>query len=146
VRLTLLDRQPVVSSECREAIGRVGWQADVVAADVFDYLERAGSFDIITANLFLHHFDEAALRRLFASIVRTAPLFIACEPWRAWLPLTGSKLLWALGCNDVTRHDAVASVRAGFQGRELSALWTQGWSCEEYRAGLLSHCFVARHG
>lgn len=144
VKLTMLDRQPVVSRECRDAIVRTGWQADVVAADVFDYLERAGSFDIITTNLFLHHFDEAGLRRLFASIARVTPLFIACEPWRAWFPLTGSKLLWALGCNAVTRHDAVVSVRAGFRDKELSALWPKDWRCEEYRSGLFTHCFVAR--
>jgi SAM-dependent methyltransferase len=146
VTLTLLDRQPVVSRECREAIASSGWKVDVVAADVFDYLERTHSFDIVTANLVLHHFDEEGLRRLFASIARVTRLFAACEPWRAWFPLTGSKLLWALGCNHVTRHDAVASVRAGFRDKELSALWPQGWRCEEYRAGLFTHCFVARHG
>jgi hypothetical protein len=146
VRVTLLDRQPVVSRECRDAIRQAGWQADVVAADVFDYLQKAGSFDIITANLFLHHVDEEGLRRLFSLSALSSPLFIACEPQRAWFPLTGSRLLWALGCNHVTRHDAVASVRAGFRDRELSALWPQGWRCEEYRAGLFTHCFLARHG
>jgi hypothetical protein len=45
----------------------------------------------------------------------------------------------------VTRHDAVLSVRAGFAGRELSALWpsADGWKLEERRAGLFSHLFVA---
>jgi SAM-dependent methyltransferase len=145
VRLTLLDRQPVVSRECRDAIVQAGWQAEIVAADVFDYLDRAGRFDIVTTNLFLHHFDEKGLRRLFASLAEATPLFVACEPWRALLPLAGSRLLWALGCNAVTRHDAVASVRAGFRDRELSALWPDGWQCAEYRAGLFTHCFVARH-
>ena len=146
VRVTLLDRQPVVGRECRDAIRQAGWQADVVAADAFDYLHKAGAFDIITANLFLHHFDEEGLRRLFFLAARSSPLFIACEPQRAWFPLTGSRLLWALGCNHVTRHDAVASVRAGFRDKELSALWPQGWHCEEHRTGLFTHCFLARHG
>jgi hypothetical protein len=51
-----------------------------------------------------------------------------------------------IGCNAVTRHDAAASVRAGFAGRELSALWPArpGWRLREGRAGLFSHLFVAR--
>jgi hypothetical protein len=33
------------------------------------------------------------------------------------------KLLWLIGCNAVTRHDAAVSMRAGFIRQELSALW-----------------------
>jgi len=57
-----------------------------------------------------------------------------------------SRLLWAIGCNDVTRHDAVASVCAGFSGRELSALWPdkQNWRLTEQRTGAFSHLFIAR--
>jgi hypothetical protein len=38
------------------------------------------------------------------------------------------------------------SVRAGFTGAELGALWprTTGWNLEERARGLFSHCFVAR--
>jgi hypothetical protein len=53
-----------------------------------------------------------------------------------------------LGCNDVTRHDAVLSVRAGFTGSELSKLWPGGqeWEIEERPAGVFSHGFAAlRH-
>jgi hypothetical protein len=39
----------------------------------------------------------------------------------------------------------VLSVRAGFSGRELSALWPKGdWLLEERHAGLFSHLFTAR--
>ena len=64
---------------------------------------------------------------------------------RGCLPLAGSHMLGLIGCNDVTRHDAVLSVRAGFTGRELSALWPKddGWMLEERRAGLFSHLFTA---
>jgi hypothetical protein len=57
-----------------------------------------------------------------------------------------SRLLWAIGCNAVTRHDAVVSVRAGFSGGELSALWPdqQNWRLTEQRAGMFSHLFIAR--
>jgi hypothetical protein len=58
----------------------------------------------------------------------------------------GSRLLWAIGCNHVTLHDAAASVRAGFRGQELLALWphSSGWDLQEHAAGLFSHSFVAR--
>jgi hypothetical protein len=46
----------------------------------------------------------------------------------------------------VTQHDAVRSVRAGFLGRELSALWpvNDEWQLSEQSAGLFSHCFIAK--
>ena len=42
--------------------------------------------------------------------------------------------------------EAVVSARAGFRGKELSALWpTEGhWELHEQAVGLFSHCFVAR--
>jgi hypothetical protein len=51
-----------------------------------------------------------------------------------------------IGCNDVTRHDAIVSVRAGFKNRELSELWPAGgaWILHEHAYGLFSHYFVAR--
>ena len=54
-------------------------------------------------------------------------------------------MTWAIGANEITRHDAVASVRAGFRGQELSALWPEPdrWRLQEWAASPLSHCFVA---
>ena len=51
-----------------------------------------------------------------------------------------------IGCNAVTRHDAAVSVRAGFLGNELSALWPdqKNWQLTERRTGLFSHLFVAQ--
>jgi hypothetical protein len=93
----------------------------------------------------LHHFSEDALRTLFANLAARVGFFAACEPRRSPWVLTASKLVRLIGCNDVSRHDAVASVRAGFMGRELSALWPQdgAWKLTEERAGLFTHCFVA---
>jgi hypothetical protein len=55
-------------------------------------------------------------------------------------------LLWAIGCNGVTQYDARVSVRAGFAGNELSALWPASgdWRLTERPAGLFSHLFVAQ--
>jgi hypothetical protein len=40
----------------------------------------------------------------------------------------------------------VVSVRAGFSGEELSALWPdrQTWRLTERRAGIFSHLFIAQ--
>ncbi|HEX2825185.1 MAG TPA: methyltransferase domain-containing protein [Burkholderiales bacterium] len=146
-RLVFVDRQPVVSEETSARYARLGFSTAIEAADVFDWLRAGGSrVDCVVANLFLHHFEAPRLRELFALAAKRTDLFVACEPRRARVPLAGSRLLGLIGCNDVTRHDAHASVRAGFHGDELTRLWPQGaeWSCEERKAGLFSHLFMAR--
>jgi hypothetical protein len=114
---------------------------------VFEFLAAPGkALDAVVANLFLHHLTDADLRRLFALAAARAPLFVACEPRRSRLALAGSRLMWFIGANDVTRHDAVISVRAGFSGGELSACWpaADGWTLTEKAAPPFSHLFVAR--
>ena len=60
--------------------------------------------------------------------------------------LHGARLLGLIGCNDVSRHDAVVGVRAGFCDGEISALWpaSGAWSLHEGARGLFSHVFTAR--
>jgi SAM-dependent methyltransferase len=146
VRLTLVDRAPVVHGITLERLSALGWRGAVAASDVFDFLARPGErFDAVFVNLFLHHFDDQRLARLLALIAARTRVFVACEPRRSGLALTGSRLLWALGCNDVTRHDAVASVRAGFSAAEVSALWPERerWRIDERAAFPFSHLFTA---
>jgi hypothetical protein len=146
VQLVFVDRQPVVSAETVTKYAERGFDASADAADVFDWLRAEGpQYDCIVANLFLHHFEAPQLAEMFALASRRTRLFAACEPRRARIPLAGSRMLGLIGCNDVTRHDAHVSVRAGFAGRELSACWPGGgqWTLEERRAGLFSHLFVA---
>jgi hypothetical protein len=147
LRVTLVDRKDVVIEETCNRIAASGWGVRSVTADVFDYLDRAPSCDVMIANLFLHHFSERQLSRLFRSIARLASVFIACEPRRGLVSIHASRLVGAVGCNAVTRHDALVSAKAGFRGRELSELWpeTEGWQLEEHSAGMFSHCLVARH-
>jgi hypothetical protein len=146
VTATLLDRQNTVSAETLGAFAARGWRAEPVVADVFDWPQTSDAGKIVIANLFLHHFEEARLRELFQLISQRAQWFIAIEPQRARGPLFCSRLLGAMGCNDVTRHDARASVRAGFSDHELSAAWPdpQNWQLAEHRAGAFSHLFIAR--
>jgi methyltransferase family protein len=146
VAIVLVDQKDAVPSETRKAIAKLGWRENQVTQDVFDFLAKAESADIVIANLFLHHFQASQISDVFTRCAKLAPLFIALEPRRAVLPLLGSRLIWLLGCNHVSRHDAVASVRAGFRDRELSALWPdqRAWSLHEGSAGLWTHYFAAR--
>ena len=146
VAIILVDRQDIVTHETRQAISSLGWHEDHVTQDVFEYLAIAEPADIIIANLFLHHFQPPQITDIFTRCAKLAPVFIALDPRRATFPLLGSRLIWLLGCNHVSRHDAVASVRAGFRERELSALWPnrRGWNLDEGSAGLWTHCFIAR--
>lgn len=146
VTVVLLDRHDAVAPAIRRGFEDVGWRAEPVVADVFDWLRgHAGAtFDVVITNLFLHHFD-GRLPELLAGAARSAPLFVATEPRRDAFSLAGSRLVGLIGANAVTRHDAPASVRAGFAGRELTALWPcPGWQTEERRAGPFTHLFVAR--
>jgi hypothetical protein len=83
---------------------------------------------------------------LLRAVARQARIFIAIEPHRSERSLLFSRLLWLIGCNRVTRHDALVSVRAGFAGRELSRLWPAGqsWMLQERSAGWFSQLFIAQ--
>jgi hypothetical protein len=140
---TLLDRQKIVSAETLAGFSKLGWRVDSMTGDVFDW---NGDAEIVVANLFLHHFDDARLVRLLQKISERAKLFVAVEPHRFAFPFLCSQLLWLIGCNAITRHDAAISIRAGFLGSEISTLWPdrKNWRLTERRTGLFSHLFVAR--
>lgn len=146
VKATLLDRRKIIAPETLGAFQAVGWQVEAVEADIFDWLPTTAGLDVVVTNLFLHHFEDARLAKLFDILAERARLFVAIEPRRGPWPLFCSRLIWAIGCNSVTRHDATISVRAGFSGQELSALWpaNNGWKLTERRTGLFSHLFVAQ--
>lgn len=156
VELTLLDRQPLVGRTTISRYAELGWTVTAKVADVFDWAaasnaaqrqgRSAARWDVIVANLLLHHFDAAPLAGLLATVATQTDRFFACEPRRDWLALAGSHLVGAIGANAVTREDAVLSVRAGFRGDELSQAWPAhgtDWRLREYSAGLFSHCLRA---
>lgn len=146
VDVTLVDRQRIVSRQTLGAFAAARASVAVAQDDVFAWLERPGPApDVVIANLFLHHFEDAPLARMMSLIARRARMFVACETRRSAFALAGARMLGAIGCNDVTRHDAVVSIRAGFRDGELSALWPAGpWQLREEARGLFSHLFVAR--
>ncbi|MEO8753576.1 MAG: class I SAM-dependent methyltransferase [Casimicrobiaceae bacterium] len=147
VELTVVDRLDIIAAETRRAFAALGWTLRVVARDVFDWIEETPSepYDLVLTNLFLHHFADDALQRLLTGVAERSVAFVACEPRRTATTLIGSHLVGLLGCNAVSRNDAVLSVHAGFRDTELAAAWpkTRSWRVDEYPAGLFSHCFWA---
>jgi hypothetical protein len=149
VHLVMLDRQNVVEQQTLNNFARIGWNVEIMQADINEWAASGGAqhFDIAIANLFIHHFDARQIVRLFGALSACTDMFIACEPRRERLPLLASHLVGLIGANEVTRKDAVLSVQAGFCESELSSLWpssTPNWNLIERRAGLFSHLFIAR--
>jgi hypothetical protein len=145
----LVDQQLLLEPETAARFVPLGWRTRPVQADIFDWLHSpsAPGWMVTTNNLFLHHFEDSDLARLFESCAHRCDFFVACEPRRSRFALWAARLLAGIGCNAVTRHDAVTSVRAGFRNRELSRLWLDNaheWRLNERAAGLFSHCFSAR--
>ena len=147
VNVVFVDLQDLLSNQTKADFAVLSWGVRSVKADIFQWLNEtaAEKTDVILANLFLHHFTDAQLTTLFAAAAKKTGAFIAVEPRRGGWPLFCAQSLGLVGCGPVARHDAPISVRAGFTGRELSALWPQGenWELTERRAGLFSHLFVA---
>jgi len=154
VELTLLDRLALVDGATVAEYARYGWTARSSVMDVLDWARAATEFsadaasrwDVVIANLFLHHFDSLELTLVLEAIAASTDELLACEPRRGWGALAGSHLVSVLGANAVTRADAVLSVHAGFRERELTAVWprTAGWSLQEEASGAFSHCFRAK--
>lgn len=164
VELILLDRQAVVDTDTIASYNNLGWIVKVQTIDVLDwadiaidpnYKNKEGKYyDIIVANLFLHHFEGAQLSIIIKAIAAKTDRFFACEPRRSLFALAASHLIGLIGANKVTRNDAVLSVHAGFCADELSLLWPKfesvtqqstvsTWKKLEYSAGLFSHCFYS---
>jgi len=144
----LLDRLKIISPETRQGFETFGWRTESFQADALEWLAQpaAPAWDAMLANLFLHHFHDDQLAGLMRAAARSAHVFVALEPRRSALSLFFSRWLRLIGCNEVTRHDALVSVRAGFAGRDLSRLWPAdpGWTLQERPVGWFSHLFVAR--
>ncbi len=87
--------------------------------------------EIVVANLFLHHFEEEQLATLGQNLSASARVVLACEPARISFHLAQGAVLAALGgFNEVTCHDMLTSIRAGFVRDELPhALRLQDWQC-----------------
>jgi len=144
----LVDQLPVLNPRTRAEFRRFGWQARAEIAEAAEWLRqtRAQPAPTILSNLFFHQFQSPLLAELLRLAAGSARLVIALEPRRSWPARFCGRWLWAIGCSQVTRHDARISIRAGFVGGDLSALWpdSANWRLTEQPAGLFSHLFIAR--
>jgi len=147
VEVVLVDFKDAVSEETRDEYQALGWRVRTVKSDIFEWLRNGSeTADAIIANLFLHQFRDAPLQEMLRLCAARTKVFAACEPPRGDLALFFSRFVGVIGCNAVTRRDAVLSVQAGFAGKEISALWPNSpeWSLREEQAGWFSHVFSAR--
>mgnify|MGYP005844571569 FL=1 len=118
--------------------GEIAWHA----GDLLDSGERAAvPGGLVVVNLLLHHFEAEDLRRL-GELARPAAAIICVEPWRHPVAMTMGKsmLPWV---SEVTRHDMLVSIRAGFDAGELAAMLglAADWKIKEttsLRGGLRS--------
>ena len=102
--------------------------------DVFEHIAEATQSEraMIVANLFLHHLDSGELARL-GSLASNAAAWCVCEPWRSRFSLAQAYSLWPM-VNNVTRHDMIVSIKAGFRSGELPhalGLDSPGWQVRE---------------
>ena len=143
-RIFFVDRQPVVPESTLTHLRRCNWLPTVMATDIFEWAEESPPMEAALTNLFLHHFENPGITRLFTALARKSTSFAAAEPSRNYLAFLATQTLGLMGCHPVTRHDARVSVEAGFRGSELSALWpASGWTLRERSAGPFTHFFSA---
>lgn len=166
---TLVDRLDALDPQTCEQFKRLGWNVRAETAEASAWLRqtassargvitnkieckpqtptpRAKATGAVISNLFFHQFRAEQLAELLRLAANSSRLVIALEPRRGWLPRLAGRLLWVIGCSPVTCHDGRISIRAGFSGSELSALWPdkKNWELVERPVGLFSHLFIAR--
>lgn len=96
--------------------GAVWHQTDLWSGEAAELLGRA---TILIANMVLHHFEAASLRRLGALLTHCRTV-LACEPCRREIHVWQGRLCFPF-LHRITRHDMVVSIRAGFRNDELAA-------------------------
>jgi hypothetical protein len=89
--------------------------------DLFAFFESKTSFqkqEGLLANLFLHHFEEDSLRELGAHLNEHFSCLVISEPARFSI-FKFLSLVFFPFVNEVTKHDMVVSIGAGFRQGEL---------------------------
>jgi 2-polyprenyl-3-methyl-5-hydroxy-6-metoxy-1,4-benzoquinol methylase len=111
-----VDLKPLHLRAAPRGLGRV-------AADVWRLPFRDRSFDVVTAQHFLHHFDEAELARLLRELARVARrAIVVSDLRRALVPLAFARAVFPfLFQSPVSVRDGLISIRRGFREGELDA-------------------------
>lgn len=122
-RVVAVDRDPVTVELARDWVGDRD-EVRVECGDAFELPYEDGSFDVVTASMFLHHFDEQASVRLLSEFRRVARRAVLINDLRRhrlpWLFIAAVAHLTARDA--MFRHDAPLSVLRGFTRHELARL------------------------
>lgn len=92
-------------------------QANWSQGNFFETLEKDSS-PVVVGSLILHHFEETELLEL-GRLLEGRQFLVFAEPLRSLLPIIEGYALFPF-VNDVTRHDMIVSIRAGFRKGELA--------------------------
>jgi len=103
--------RPVMSDD---VAARIEWRG----GDVF--LDPPSGGGVLVANLFLHHFEGDALRRI-GTMCGGFDMLVFNEPDRSRLALALSFSQWPF-VNHVTRHDMMVSILGGFRHGEMETM------------------------
>ena len=118
IRRIALERNRVAGRLCSER----GIPSLIADGGVLPFSDE--SVDIVVASQLLHHFSRSASIQLVREMSRTARLgVVIADLRRQWAAASG---IWVasmlLRFHEVTRRDAVISVRRGFKKRELQSI------------------------
>lgn len=121
--VTAIDREPLVASLAARSGGRAWPDLRVLCADARRLPFADRSFDVVTASLFLHHFEHRDIVELLRRFLRLARRAVVVNDLRRhivpWL------FIWiasrATRRHPIYAHDAPLSVLRGFTGEELAA-------------------------
>lgn len=122
----------------RSHLGGIPDTVRPVVADVRALPFPEAAFDVVTASLLLHHFDDESLIPLLRGLYRvTARALVVSDLHRAAVPhLFGTVTFPLLFRSPVSVHDGLVSIRRGFRPAELRRAFDQ--------AGI-PHVRVGRH-
>lgn len=120
LRITAIDKHETTLSLAREHVADADG-IELVCADALRLADRfePGSFDYVHAGMFVHHLPDIealTMLRIMDRLARTGLV---------WNDLVRSRLgvgvirLLTIGRNEMVRHDALVSVRAGFTPRDV---------------------------
>lgn len=105
--------------------GHLGRDGRRVAADALRLPFLAASFDVVTCNLFFHHFHGEQARALLGEMARVARRAVLINDLeRGWIPWLAIQAL-GLRFSRITRHDGPRSVRQAYTRAEFEALARQ---------------------
>ena len=123
VRITAVDRNDVMLSVARRQASGAG-EIVFERGDILNLKYEAGSFDIVTCSLAIHHFSRDNAIHILREMNRISRLgFVVNDLSRSYAGALTAWLYTRLTTrNPMTRYDSVASVLRAFTKEELSAM------------------------